>query len=98
MRVTFTQGRKFLLGGKFESMANQVAIEFVRDILKQNPNAYTFGDIYDAMSRAACTRSFRNLGHQELSTMGISFSLLSTNKLEQLILEVRQSMLIDHQH
>ena len=79
-------------------MANRVAVEFVRNILIQNPDASTFGDIYDAMSRAACTRSFRNLGHQELSTVGISFSLLSTNKLEQLIAEVQQSMLTEQRH
>ena len=79
-------------------MANRVAVEFVRDILIQNPNACTFGDIYDAMSRAACTRSFRNLGHQELSTVGISFSLLSTNKLEQLITEVQQSIVAERRH
>ena len=79
-------------------MANQVAVEFVRDILIQNPRACTFGDIYDAMSRAACTRSFRNLGYQELSRVGISFSLLSTSKLDQLIAEVRQSMLVEQRH
>lgn len=76
-------------------MANRVAVEFVRDILKQNPHACTFGDIYDAMARAACTRSFRNLGYHELSTVGISFSLLSTNKLDKLIAEVQQSILTE---
>ena len=79
-------------------MANRVAVEFVRNILIQNPNACSFCDIYDAMTRAACTRSFRNLGHQELSTVGISFSLQSTNKLDQLITEVQQSLLTEQQH
>ena len=98
MQATLVRGVNFSWGGKSITMANRVAVEFVRDILVQNPNACTFGDIYDAMSRAACTRSFRNLGYHELSTVGVSFSLLSTNKLEQLIAEVRQSMLTELQH
>jgi hypothetical protein len=74
-------------------MANRIAVEFVRDILSQNPGANNFGDIYDAMTRAACTRSFRNLGHAELSMAGISFSLLSFSHLEHLIAEVQRTML-----
>ncbi|MFN8459442.1 MAG: hypothetical protein U0401_33130 [Anaerolineae bacterium] len=59
-------------------------------MLQQNPQATNFVAIYDAMSRAACARSFRNLGHKELAATGISFSLLDTNTLEHLIEEARQ--------
>lgn len=59
-------------------------------MLAQNPNATDFVAIYDAMSRAACARSFHNLGHKELALAGISFSLLDTSTLERLIQEARQ--------
>lgn len=68
---------------------NKVAVEFVRYVLKQNPEADNFVEIYDAMSRTACTRSFHNLGHEELAIAGISFSLLNTSELEQLISEAQ---------
>jgi hypothetical protein len=74
----------------------KIALEFVRHILKTNPNADNFGAIYDAMSRAACTRSFHNLGYEELALAGISFSLLATKELERLIAEARQSLLLEN--
>ena len=77
-------------------MSNRIAVEFVRDILTKNPGANNFGAIYDAMTRAACTRSFRNLGYTELSMAGISFSLLSFSRLEGLIAEVQHSMLAEN--
>lgn len=70
----------------------KIAVEFVRYVLQQNPDADSFVAIYDAMSRAACTRAFHNLGHEELSRAGISFSLLDTSKLEGLITEARKSL------
>ncbi len=70
--------------------ANKIAIEFVRYVLRENPEALDFVAIYDAMSRTACTRSFHNLGPEELAIAGISFSLLDTNNLEDLISEARQ--------
>lgn len=69
---------------------NKIAIEFVRHVLAQNPEATTFVEIYDAMSRTACARSFHNLGHDELAKTGISFSLLDTRKLERIIVKARQ--------
>lgn len=69
---------------------NKIAIEFVRYVLEQNPNANDFVVIYDAMSRAACARSFHNLGHKELALAGISFSLLDTSNLERLITEAQK--------
>ncbi len=69
----------------------KIAVEFVRHVLQQNPDADDFTTIYDAMSRTACARSFHNLGYEELALAGISFSLLNTNKLEHLIVEARQS-------
>lgn len=69
---------------------NKIALEFIRYVLAQNPNATDFVAIYDAMSRAACARSFHNLGHKELALAGISFSLLDTSTLERLIQEARQ--------
>ena len=69
---------------------NKIALEFVRYVLKHNPDADSFVAIYDAMSRTACARSFHNLGHEELAMAGISFSLLDTNKLEQVIAEARK--------
>ena len=69
---------------------NKVAVEFVRYVLQQNPEAHNFVEIYDAMSRTACARSFHNLGYEELAIAGISFSLLNTNKLERLITEAQQ--------
>ena len=77
---------------------SKIAQEFVRNVLRQNPNANNFGKIYDAMSRAACNRSFHNLGHEELALAGISFSLLNINKLEHLITEVQQSMLLEDEN
>jgi hypothetical protein len=70
---------------------NKIAVEFVRYVLQQNPHANDFALIYDAMSRAACSRSFHNLGHEELAIAGVSFSLLNTNKLERLISEAQKS-------
>ncbi len=72
-------------------MTRKIALEFVRDVLLQNPDAETFGDIYDALARAATTRSFHNLGHAELQLAGISFSLYGTDHLAQLIAEVQAS-------
>ena len=68
-----------------------IAIEFVRHVLEHNPEADSFAKIYDAMSRAAASRSFHNLGYHELSLAGISFSLLDTSELESIILEARQT-------
>jgi len=70
----------------------RIAVEFVRYVLQQNPEADSFVAVYDAMSRAACARSFHNLGHEELSMAGVSFSLLDTSKLEGLITEARKSL------
>ncbi|GAB4463349.1 MAG: hypothetical protein Kow0031_41430 [Anaerolineae bacterium] len=72
-------------------MANKIAVEFVRNVLLQNPNAKSFGDIYDALTRAASTRSFHNLGHTELNLAGISFSLHGMDQLAQLIAEVQST-------
>ena len=69
--------------------SNKIAVEFIRYVLEQNPNADDFATIYDAMSRAACSRSFHNLGHEELALAGVSFSLLNTYKLETLISEAQ---------
>lgn len=69
---------------------NKIAVEFVRFVLEQNPNAADFVAIYDAMSRTACARSFHNLGHEELAMAGISFSLLDTSKLEDLIAQAQK--------
>ena len=71
---------------------NKIAIEFVRYVLEQNPGASSFVTLYDALSRAACARSFHNLGYEELAMAGVSFSLLDTNKLELLITEAQKSM------
>ena len=72
---------------------NKIAVEFVRHVIEQNPNADNFVAIYDAMSRAACARSFHNLGHEELALAGVSFSLLDTSKLEVLIVEAQKLIL-----
>ena len=69
---------------------NKLAVEFVRYVLQQNPQVDDFAGIYDAMSRTACKRSFHNLGHEELAQAGVSFSLLNTNNLEQLISEAKK--------
>ena len=71
--------------------SNKIAVEFVRYVLQQNPGAHEFVAIYDAMSRTACARSFHNLGHAELAMAGISFSLLDTSILENLISEAKSS-------
>jgi hypothetical protein len=78
-------------GGK-ERTLNKIAVEFVRYVLEQNPKADNFVAIYDALSRTACARSFHNLGHEELAMAGISFSLLDTNKLEELIAQAQRLM------
>ena len=74
---------------------NKIAVEFVRYVLEQNPEANDFAIIYDAMSRAACSRSFHNLGHEELEMAGVSFSLLNTNHLELLISEAQKSVRVE---
>jgi hypothetical protein len=71
---------------------NPVALEFTRHILRNLPADADFLVIYDAMSRAASRRDFRNLGHRELSEIGISFALTATGDLEQLIAEVRKQL------
>lgn len=73
-------------------MVNQTALEFAQYVLKQNPKAKSFVAMYDAMSRAATFRSFRNLGREELARLGISFSLLATGTLELVIEEARMSL------
>lgn len=77
-------------------MSNRIAVEFVRHVLQSNPHVDNFGDIYDAMSRAACSRSFYNLGHEELAQAGVSFSLLAVNRLERLVTDVQHSMRKDN--
>ncbi len=74
---------------------NKVAVEFVRDVLKQNPGVNGFGAIYDAMARAACARSFYNLGYEELALTGVSFSLLATSELECLIADAQKTILLE---
>jgi hypothetical protein len=69
--------------------ASPVALEFVRFVLNQNPHASDFTAQYDAMTRTAAARSFRNLGYRELANEGVSFSLLATGNLEALIDQVR---------
>ena len=71
--------------------ANQVALEFVRFVLEGQPEEANFQTIYDALSRAASGRSFRNLGHAELAQIGISFSLLETENLQALIEEAKKT-------
>ncbi len=71
---------------------NKVATEFIKYVLTQNPDATNFAEIYDAMSRTACNRSFHNLGYEELALAGISFSLLNTRELEDLISKVQTSL------
>jgi hypothetical protein len=64
-----------------------IALEFARFVLRQNPGATDFASLYDAMTRTAAARSFRNLGYRELAEVGVSFSLLATGNLEALIHE-----------
>ena len=73
-------------------MVNKIALEFAQYVLRQNPKAKSFVAMYDAMSRAATFRSFRNLGREELAGLGISFSLLATEKLEHVIEEARTAL------
>ena len=73
-------------------MVDRIALEFAQYVLQQNPKAKSFVAMYDAMSRAANLRSFRNLGPEELARIGISFSLLATAKLEHLIEEARKAL------
>lgn len=73
-------------------MVNKIALEFAQYVLQQNPKAKSFVAMYDAMSRAAIFRSFRNLGPEELARLGISFSLLATDKLEHIIEEARKAL------
>ena len=71
---------------------NRVAVEFARFVLQNLLPDAEFRAIYDAMSRAAAGRKFRNLGHDELAQIGISFSLLATRDLEHLIEQARQTI------
>ena len=73
-------------------MANKIALEFAQYVLQHNPKAKSFVAMYDAMSRVATFRSFRNLGREELARLGISFSLLATGKLERVIEEARKAL------
>ncbi len=66
-------------------MSEKIAVAFVQFVLQQNPDARNFASIYDAMTRAASSRSFRNLGYAELTRLGVSFSLLNTAGLERLV-------------
>lgn len=69
---------------------HKIALEFIRYVLDQNPEAQDFVAIYDALSRTACARSFHNLGYEELALAGVSFSLLDTYRLEILIGEAQK--------
>jgi len=64
---------------------DSIALEFARFVLQTLPADAGFLDIYDAMTRIAAARRFRNLGHAELNQVGVSFSLLNTAGLENLI-------------
>ncbi len=66
-------------------MSEKIAVEFVKFVLQQNPDAGNFASIYDAMTRAASSRSFHNLGYSELTRLGVFFSLLNTAGLERLV-------------
>jgi hypothetical protein len=66
-------------------MADCVALEFVRFVLRQNPNATDFASRYDALTRAASARAFHDLGYRELAELGVSFSLSATGHLEEMI-------------
>ena len=66
-------------------MADWVALEFVRFVLRQNPDATDFASRYDALTRAASARAFRDLGYRELAELGVSFSLSATGRLEEMI-------------
>ncbi len=65
-------------------MADWVALEFVRFVLRQNPGATDFTSRYDAFTRAASARAFHDLGYRELAELGISFSLSATGHLEEI--------------
>lgn len=69
-------------------MATKLAVEFVMFVLKKEPADASFLHLYDAMSRAATLRAF----HKELAQVGISFSLLNTGDLENLIKEARETL------
>lgn len=73
-------------------MATKLAVEFVMFVLKKEPADASFLHLYDAMSRAATLRAFHNMGHKELAQVGISFSLLNTGDLENLIKEARETL------
>ena len=64
---------------------NPIAVEFARFVLETLPSDAEFLAIYDAMTRAASGHKFRNLGHVELTQIGVSFSLSATKDLEYLI-------------
>lgn len=64
-----------------------IGLEFARFVVRQNPGVTDFVSLYDAMSRAAAMRSFRDLGYRELAEAGVSFSLLATGELDALIHE-----------
>ena len=72
-------------------MEDATALEFIRFVLRQNPRAQDFAAQYDALTRSASARTFRGLGYSELREMGISFSLLSTEKLQHLIEQAQQN-------
>jgi hypothetical protein len=64
-----------------------IALDFARFVLRQNPGVTSFSSLYDAMARTAAARTFRNFGYRELADVGVSFSLLATGRLEDLINE-----------
>ncbi len=66
-------------------MGERVALEFVRFVLRENPHATDFASRYDALTRAASARAFRDLGYRELAELGVSFSLSATGYLEEMI-------------
>jgi hypothetical protein len=66
-------------------MSERDALEFVRFVLRENPGATDFASRYDALTRAASARAFRDLGYRELAELGVSFSLSATGHLEEMI-------------
>ncbi len=67
--------------------SSPIALDFARFVLRKNPGVTSFSLLYDAMARTAAARSFRNFGYRELAEIGVSFSLLATGRLEDLINE-----------
>ena len=71
----------------------QIGLDYVTFVIEGIDPQSTYGDIYNALSRAAGLRAFRGMGYSDLTQIGISFALGGTAHLYHLVDVAQQRLL-----